>query len=66
MVASRCFGQTKKNCESLQQQWRGSVALSAVIHAKVEDSFAAVDMVNAFIQTENQKLKLCHETHMMK
>ena len=40
--------------------------LSAVIDAKEEREVAVVDIPNAFIQTENEKLKAHHKTDIMK
>ena len=43
-----------------------SVMLSAVIDAKEEREVAVVDIPNAFVQTENEKLKEHHKTDMLK
>jgi len=42
-----------------------SVTLSAIIDAKEERKITVVDIPNAFIQTNNGKLKSCHETDIM-
>jgi len=43
-----------------------SVMLSAIIDAKEQREVAVVDIPNAFIQTNNEKLKSYHETDIMK
>jgi len=44
----------------------GPVVLSAIVDAKEEREVAVVDMRNVFIQTNNEKLKSHHETHIVK